>query len=129
MKKANRLNVSLIAGILAIGAVGVSFADDHADEESRKAYREMKREHKKEMREMRRAHHAGKMLEKVDANQDGKVDLDEYLAHAQERFNRLDLDANGYVTKEEAQEAMKKMRKEHKERYKEKRKKHLEESE
>jgi len=67
---------------------------------------------------MRRAHRAESMLLRVDTNKDGQVDLNEYLAHAQERFNKLDADANGFVTQDEAKESMKSMREEHRERRK-----------
>lgn len=54
-------------------------------------------------------------LERVDANRDGKVDLNEYLAHAESRFRMMDLDSNGYVTVEERREVSEKMRKKHNE--------------
>ena len=54
-------------------------------------------------------------LERVDANRDGNVDLNEYLAHAESRFRMMDLDSNGYVTVEERREVSEKMRKKHSE--------------
>ena len=55
------------------------------------------------------------MLERVDTNQDGQVDLNEFLAHAESRFQKMDLDANGFVTGEERREAGDKMREKHRE--------------
>ena len=59
------------------------------------------------------------MMEKVDTNQDGQIDLSEYLAQAEERFRKLDLDSDGFVTKEEHRQAAKEMRKKHREKRKE----------
>ena len=44
----------------------------------------------------------GRMLEKVDTNKDGNLSLDEVQAAAAERFKRLDKNADGVVTAEEA---------------------------
>ena len=132
MNNLSKISLAVTLGLSTLLVATGSFADEKSSEyeamEDRKAFRELKREHRQEMKEMRRAHHAGKMLKKVDANQDGKVDLDEYLAHAQERFNKLDLDGSGFVTLEEAQEAMQKMREEHKARRKEMREKYKEDT-
>ena len=55
------------------------------------------------------------MMERVDLNGDGQIDLNEYLANAEQRFKNLDLDGNGYVTMEEGREAHKMMRNKHRE--------------
>ncbi len=99
--------------LISLGAQGEDQGSTHREE-----MKELKKEHRKEMRKMRREHRTTRMLERVDANEDGQVDLNEYLAHAQERFNKLDLDDNGFVTQEEARESMQQMRDEHKERRK-----------
>jgi Ca2+-binding EF-hand superfamily protein len=57
----------------------------------------------------------GHKFDRVDANQDGRLELSEFLAHAEERFKRMDIDSNGYVTPEESREAGKEMRKKHRE--------------
>jgi len=69
-----------------------------------------------------RYHHRGgrgkrvkAMLKRVDTNQDGKVDLNEFLANAEARFQKMDLDSDGYVTAEERREVGKKMREKHRE--------------
>lgn len=64
-----------------------------------------------------------KMFERTDANQDGQLELSEFLAHAEQRFKAMDLNQDGYVTKEEGRDAHKKMR----EKIKEKRKQRREE--
>ncbi|MDH5723355.1 MAG: EF-hand domain-containing protein [Alphaproteobacteria bacterium] len=43
-----------------------------------------------------------KMFEKHDANGDGKVTKEEFIAKAEERFNSMDTDGNGEVTMEES---------------------------
>jgi len=55
------------------------------------------------------------MLERVDTNKDGKVDLNEFLANAESRFQKMDLDSDGYVTPEERREVGDKMREKHRE--------------
>ena len=66
-----------------------------------------------------RGHHRNKiskvMMKKADSNDDGKVDLNEYLQNAQQRFESMDANSDGYVTGEEMREASKTMRKKHKE--------------
>ena len=46
----------------------------------------------------------------IDTDEDGQVSVEEYMAHAQQRFSDLDLDGNNFVTSEEAQEAAEIMR-------------------
>jgi len=57
----------------------------------------------------------GHMFDRADTNQDGQIELSEFLAHAEARFQKMDIDSNGYVTPEESREAGKKMRKKHRE--------------
>lgn len=42
-----------------------------------------------------------KKLEKTDTSGDGQVDLTEYLAAAEKRFNSTDLNSDGYLTAQE----------------------------
>lgn len=58
--------------------------------------------------------HMEERLQKIDTNQDGKIDLAEFLAHSEERFKEIDADADGFITREEGREAHKKMRQKHK---------------
>lgn len=122
MKLKHRLLSTLMLGSFAIIGTA-SAAGDDPSAEAHKERGEMKRQHRSEMRELRSEHRAQSMLLKVDANKDGQIDLNEYLAHAQERFNKIDLDENGFVTPDEAKASMKKMKKEHKEKRKELREK------
>jgi Ca2+-binding EF-hand superfamily protein len=57
----------------------------------------------------------GHMFDRADANKDGQLELSEFLAHAEARFQKMDIDSNGYVTPEESREAGKKMREKHRE--------------
>jgi len=71
----------------------------------------------------------GKMFDQTDVNQDGQLELSEFLAHAEERFKSMDLNEDGYVTKEEGRDAHRQMREKRKEMRKEKRKERQEQRE
>lgn len=83
---------------------------DEERAEFRKEFRKMMHHKGKKMREHR--------LQELDQNGDEKVDLNEFLANAEQRFNDLDIDSDGFVTKEEARERHKQLRKEHKQKRK-----------
>ena len=119
MKKLD-ISKPLVVGVIlsVMGATGTVVAGHHEEGEYAKEKRELMKEQRKERRELKREFRAQKMLERVDANKDGVVDLDEYLTHAQNRFSKMDLDSNGVVTPEEAKESMAQMRKEFKEKRK-----------
>lgn len=76
-------------------------------------------EHHQMRRELRHKHHqhrkmmAEKHLKELDQNGDERVDLSEYLSHAESRFNKLDADGDGYVTKSEARDRHRELRKKH----------------
>ena len=63
----------------------------------------------------KRGKFAEAMLERVDTNKDGQVDLAEFLANAEQRFTKMDLNSDGYVTLEEGREAQEQRRAKHKE--------------
>jgi len=99
----------VLFSIINVGSsVSAQEADQAGENSSPDEYRfkNKARHHKKMGKEL---------LEKIDANEDGKVDLDEYLAHSNERFTRMDIDGDGYVVAEEMREAHKQMRKEQRE--------------
>ena len=73
-------------------------------------------ERAKEFRKQRSAERRAKKMERVDTNGDGQVDLTEYLTHAEERFNSIDENADGYITTEEQTAAHQLMREEFKQR-------------
>lgn len=50
------------------------------------------------------------MMKKQDTNGDGQISKDEFLSHAEERFNTMDADGNGQVTPDEAKAAKEKWR-------------------
>lgn len=119
----------VLSGVLsALVVSGSAFADPQEEslegsvEQAGMEQREHRKEHRKERRQARMAKKVDRMYEEVDTNQDGELDLNEYLANAEARFNKMDLDGNGRVTKEEGQQAMVEMRKKIKERHKKYRK-------
>ncbi len=58
----------------------------------------------------------GKMMQqKLDTNGDGVVSKSEFLAHAEERFSKIDKDGSGDISKEEGRAAHKHMRERKKE--------------
>jgi Ca2+-binding EF-hand superfamily protein len=61
----------------------------------------------------------GEMMEKVDTNGDGMVSRDEFMAKHEAKFNEMDADNDGNLTKDEmkaAKDTMKKRWKEQKEK-------------
>ena len=47
------------------------------------------------------AKRAQKLVEKIDTSGDEKIDLNEYLANAEQRFSSIDSNSDGYVTSDE----------------------------
>lgn len=89
-----------------LGLSGIVYAGHHdAGEVDLKEHKGKAHHHKKSPQ---------RMLKKVDVNQDGKVDLNEFLAHAEQRFTKMDLNSDGFLTLEEGREAHKQMRTKHK---------------
>ena len=111
---------AITALLMAVSALAHQHGhdDSNASDESVEHHKHHHKFHGKHLKKMHKM-----MMKKVDTNDDGKVDLTEYLAHTEERFKRMDLDSDGYVTHEEMREAHKIMREKHLEMVKEKYKK------
>jgi len=108
----NRLtSVSLLAMLVASSSK-VVHAHQHRDGESKSQQSDGERY---DMRHLKRERMHKYLLERVDSNDDGKIDLNEYLANAEQRFKNMDIDGDGYVTTEEHRESGKLMREKHRE--------------
>lgn len=105
MKKQALLSTAVALGLLT--ASGVAHADNHG---SKDVVAEKSGKH------MRKG--PGKDL---DTNEDGVVSKAEFLSHAEKRFEKIDADGNGEISKEEGKAAHDKMRKKKKD-YMQKRK-------
>lgn len=78
--------------------------------------RDLSPEERKEMRKKFRKHRgkmAEGMLQEIDKNGDEMVDLNEFLSHSEARFNEMDADKDGLVTKDEARAHHRELRKKH----------------
>ena len=102
------------AAVIALGSIhSQGFAQSEGEE-----FGEFRFERAKEFRKQRFEKRQAKKLAEVDVNEDGKIDLNEYLGHAEQRFNLMDADSDGFVTPEEQTQAHEKMREEFKQRRK-----------
>lgn len=81
-------------------------------------------DHAEHHKSMKRLHRKMMKLKEIDTNEDGQIDLNEYLANAEARFKRMDLDGDGYLTHGEHREYAKQMRAKHKEMRKQWREQH-----
>ena len=79
----NKMLLTMAAA--AIMASAPAFAEDHGKEGMM---------HKEGM-------HKGKMFEMMDANTDGMVSKDEFMADHMKRFEKMDANADGNVSKDE----------------------------
>ena len=61
----------------------------------------------------------GPGMERMDANKDGKIDREDFVARHKEMFARMDQNGDGTVTPEEMRAAHEKMREEHRRRMEE----------
>ncbi len=115
------MKTTILASILiALFTFNVSQAHQHEQGASAESADEVNKDKKWGKRHKRGHHHHREkihrmMMQKADTNDDGKVDLNEYLQNAQQRFESMDADADGFVTGDEMREAGKAMRKKHKE--------------
>jgi hypothetical protein len=107
------LYLILISSTLMFG--GSAHAQEQAAEnDDERVHRSELRKERKAMKAEHRAKRVTKRMQMVDTNKDGKLDLNEYLQNAEQRFTDMDLDSDGYVTIEESSEWRKSMRSEHK---------------
>lgn len=117
---------TLLASTLVFSNIG--FAQESSDDEQTQSPQyerdyndgeyEGKRKGKYKGKGKRKAKRLAKMMERVDTNEDGQIDLNEFLTHSEQRFQKMDLNSNGYVTPEEARESHKQMREEMREKFK-----------
>ena len=108
-------------------AASPTFAQSESEEADSTGF-ERAQEFRKERFEKRQQKRQQKRLERVDTNGDGQIDLNEYLTHAEQRFNKTDANADGFITSEEQTEAHKNMRAEFKQRREERRAKRQEQA-
>jgi len=104
----------LFAIALLIG-VSTAYAQDEASTEKEQMHAEHEF-HRGEMKAKMKMHHKQRVkdhLSSLDKNDDGKVDLQEYLSSAEERFNKMDVNGDNFVTSDEAREAHQHMREKH----------------
>jgi hypothetical protein len=121
-----------VAMLVAIGATGFAQADEF--EVQKDGVEEQVMDHKGKHKKMRK--HMGEKvkqhMEQIDTNEDGKIDLNEYLTNAEQRFNDMDIDGDNYVTGKEARKHHKELRKEHmhaRKKHHKERQKHREQAE
>ncbi|NNC98683.1 MAG: hypothetical protein HKN85_00735 [Gammaproteobacteria bacterium] len=111
-------SMTAIAVLLTSGLSSAQESATPADQEISEGadsvleHRAHHRKMKKKMHKHRGDHMDGKLL-KLDTNEDGKVDLSEFLSHSERRFNEMDLNGDQFVTPEEARERHELMREEH----------------
>lgn len=122
--KLTNLNLRTLAPILLFGAVftvntavnaqaDVEQTSDNAKADKANMHFEDRKERMHKRKGERMEKRADKHMAQIDTNQDGNVDLSEYLSNAEQRFNEMDVDGDNIVTGEEAREHHKSMRKKH----------------
>lgn len=87
--------------------------DPEQIEQHKTMHKDMHKDKRGKMRDRKGQHSVMRMHGQLDTNEDGKVDLDEFLSHAKSRFNEMDTDSDQFVTDEEAKLHYKGMRKKH----------------
>jgi len=94
--------------VLITALTGLVFAlQSHAAGQHRKGLgSELSKKDKAERVEKR----LQKRIEKLDTSNDGQIDLNEYLQHAEKRFRTTDTNSDGYISKQEMRAFGKEMR-------------------
>lgn len=54
--------------------------------------------------------HKGKMMERVDTDGDGKISKAEFMAKHESKFMKMDVNGDGFLSKDEMKEAKSKMK-------------------
>lgn len=113
-------NMTLPIALGIFLTANLAFANHHEEHEASEGdiekieqHKEMHKDKRQKVRDRKGQHRAMRMHDRLDENDDGKVDLSEFLSHAESRFNEMDTDSDQYVTDEEAKEHHKSMRKKH----------------
>lgn len=115
----NRLTLSKLSAIVLSAAVAAAGLTAHAETDSQRPSRGdwmLKKMDKDNSGTIDREEFRAPGLEyfkKLDANGDGVVSLDEFTARTDERFAKMDANGDGVLDQEELKEAHKKMRKSH----------------
>lgn len=109
----NKLFGTLLASTLVFSSI--AFAQQSSDDETQppqyeRDYGEGEFKGKHKGKHKGKGKRIAKMMKRVDTNEDGQIDLNEFLAHSEQRFQNMDLNSDGYVTPEEARESHKAMR-------------------
>lgn len=133
MTISKQFNRSILLALSILLSAGYVNAAHHESDSNKVSVEKHKAEHSDKVnikRKVRRGRPMEMQIERLDTNDDGKVDLNEYLTHAESRFNAMDQDGDNAVTKQEAKEHHKQMRRKHHEKmqkkHEEKARKHQE---
>jgi len=122
MKIRNIITTIMSAGIAMFVLSATANAEETDDGMNTQEHTQHHKQMKHKMMKRHRKHVDQRIL-KMDSNGDGKIDLDEYLAHAEKNFSEMDADGDKFVTPEEARQRHQQMRKRHQEGRKEMHKK------
>lgn len=95
--------------VISFGATSVSAADDDTDEHGE--HHGNHDGHHDEMKSGDGHKHHGKcnMMSKVDADDDGRISLREFMKHHREMFDKADTNNDRFIDKDEMQTMMKHM--------------------
>ena len=112
MKIKNSNTTTLSTAIAMLLLTGTLIAAETEDGINEKADMQRHKQMKHKMMKRHRKHVDDRIL-RMDTNEDGKIDLSEYMSHAEKNFNEMDADGDQYVTPEEARQRHSHMRKRH----------------
>jgi hypothetical protein len=118
MTSSNKINKSVLLALSLFLCTTLANAEHHESDSSTASEQQKAKHHdgKFGKRKHRRGRHMDMQMERLDTNEDGKIDLNEYLTHAESRFNAMDANGDSAVTKQEANQHHKLMRRKHHEK-------------